>query len=718
MLKNVFSIDFIFYYIFINMTLKEQKKKGADTGYNAEQITVLEGLAPVRKRPGMYIGNTSTEGLHHMIWEVVDNSIDEAMAGHCDEIIIKLLPGEICSVSDNGRGIPVDIHKTTKVSALETVLTKLHAGGKFGEGGYKVSGGLHGVGVSVVNALSKYLRAEVKRDGKIYEQEYKQGNPQQKVKEIGKIKRPVKIDPYSPEELFTRGTTITFQSDPTIFTELEFSWGKILTRLRQQAYLTKGIKIICIDLRNAEKPKQYAFYFEGGIQSYARQLNKKDKQKHDNIFYVDKHAMPEDINVEIAIKYTEEYDETLLAFTNNILNPEGGMHVAGFRTALTRTLNNYARKNNILKEKDENLSGDDVREGLTAIISIKIVDPQFEGQTKAKLGNAEVKPVVDNVLSEYLAIFLEEHPRDAEAILSKALLAAQARRASRAARETVLRKGVLDSLSLPGKLADCSCREPVDCELYIVEGDSAGGSAKQGRDREFQAILPLRGKIINVEKSRLDKMLANNEVKSLIIALGTNIGEQFDLTHLRYNKVIIMTDADVDGSHIRTLLLTLFYRHFQQLITAGHIYIAQPPLFLIKHGKEAEYVYNEDALDDILKKFQKNPPLDTSLDATSADAKALADKQDDINGEEPAAEDESMFKVKGVNIQRYKGLGEMNPEQLWETTMDPANRVLKLVTIEDAEEANKVFDVLMGSDVAPRKRFIQTHAKNVKNLDI
>jgi DNA gyrase subunit B len=696
------------------MSSKEPKKKSADSGYNAEQITVLEGLAPVRKRPGMYIGNTATEGLHHMIWEVVDNSIDEAMAGHCDEIIIKLLPGEKCSVFDNGRGIPVDIHKTTKVSALETVLTKLHAGGKFGEGGYKVSGGLHGVGVSVVNALSKNLKAEVKRDGKLYEQEYKQGNPQKKVHEVGKIKHPAKIDPYFPEELFTRGTAITFEPDPTIFTELEFSWGKILTRLRQQAYLTKGIKIICIDLRNAEKPKQYAFYFEGGIQSYVKQLNRKNKTKHDNIFYIDKHAMPEDINVEIAIKYTEEYDETLLAFTNNILNPEGGMHVAGFRTALTRTLNNYARKNNILKEKDENLSGDDVREGLTAVISIKIVDPQFEGQTKAKLGNAEVKPVVDNVLSEYLSIFLEEHPKDAEAILGKALLAAQARRASRAARETVLRKGVLDSLSLPGKLADCSSREPTECELYIVEGDSAGGSAKQGRNREFQAILPLRGKIINVEKSRLDKMLANNEVKSLIIALGTNIGEQFDLTKLRYSKVVIMTDADVDGSHIRTLLLTLFYRHFPALITEGHIYIAQPPLFLIKHGKEAQYIYNEQALEVVLKKFQKNPPVVE----TERPANATTEETSDDITNEAAPEDESMFKVKGVHIQRYKGLGEMNPEQLWETTMDPANRVLKLVTIEDAEEANQVFDILMGSDVVPRKRFIQTHAKNVKNLDI
>ena len=692
------------------MPKKPATKKGSD--YGAEQITVLEGLAPVRKRPGMYIGNTAGEGLHHMLWEVVDNSIDEAMAGYCTDIIVKILPGNAIQVIDNGRGIPVDIHKTTKVSALETVLTKLHAGGKFGDGGYKVSGGLHGVGVSVVNALSKKLTASVKRDGKIHEQEYKAGVAQGKVKAVGAVKRTTKPDPFFPEKSFTSGTSITFQPDDSIFTVTEYDWKKVLTRMRQQAYLNKGIKLLAIDIRDKAKPKQYAFHFEGGIESYVKQLNRKDKQKHENIFYVDK--MQDEVNVEVAIKYTEEYTETLMPFTNNILNPEGGMHVAGFRTALTRTLNSYARKSNILKEKDENLSGDDVREGLTAIISIKVVDPQFEGQTKAKLGNAEVKPIVDSVLSEHLAIFLEEHPKDAEAIIGKALLAAQARKASRAARETILRKGVLDSLSLPGKLADCSSKDAEKCELYIVEGDSAGGSAKQGRDREFQAILPLRGKIINVEKARLDKMLANNEVKSLIIAMGANFGEQFDIEKLRYNKIIIMTDADVDGSHIRTLLLTLYYRHFSELIKNGNLYIAQPPLYQVKKNKSINYVYSEQELEDLLAKLKREKP-------TAQENKKTKEQE---NTTEEEANDESMedlseeHKIKGVSIQRYKGLGEMNPGQLWETTMDPANRMLKKVTVEDAEAADNIFDVLMGAEVAPRKRFIQTHAKNVKNLDI
>lgn len=679
------------------------------SAYGAAQITVLEGLAPVRKRPGMYIGNTASEGLHHLLWEVVDNSIDEAMAGHCDEIIVKILPNNIISVADNGRGIPVEMHKTTKVSALETVMTKLHAGGKFGDGGYKVSGGLHGVGVSVVNALSESLNVQVKRDGNLYEQNFKQGNPVKKIQALGKIKRVLKPDPFSPEDAFTTGTTVTFKADSTIFTVLEFSWEKTLTRLRQQAYLTKGIRLIAFDLRDKAKPKQYGFYFEGGIASYVKQLNRKEKMKHENIFYVDKTI--DNIAIEVGIKYTEDYDETLLAFTNNILNPEGGTHVAGFRTGLTRTLNNYARKNNILKEKDENLSGDDVREGLNAIISIKLADPQFEGQTKAKLGNAEVKPAIDSVLSEALGIFLEEHPRDAEAIIGKALLAAQARRASRAARETVLRKGALDSLSLPGKLADCSSKDPSECELYIVEGDSAGGSAKQGRNRDTQAILPLRGKILNVERSRLDKMLTNNEVKSLIIAMGTNIGDQFDVTKLRYDKIIIMTDADVDGAHIRTLLLTLFYRFFQELITTGHLYIAQPPLYRVQKGKNTQYVFNEEKLDELLAEFKKMPEAKGKEDAVLED---IPTETDETEPELEAVETH----IKGVNIQRYKGLGEMNPDQLWETTMDPAHRLLKKVTIEDAEDADNVFDVLMGSEVAPRKRFIQTHAKSVKNLDI
>jgi len=682
---------------------KNPKEKTSN--YGAEQITVLEGLAPVRKRPGMYIGNTAADGLHHMLWEIVDNSIDEAMAGFCTDIVVKILPDNIISVADNGRGIPVEVHKVTKVSTLETAMTKLHAGGKFGDGGYKVSGGLHGVGASVVNALSTYLKAEVKRDGILYEQEYKQGIPTKKVKEIGKIKRVLRPDPLHPEDAFTTGTTITFKPDGEIFTVLEYSWEKILTRMRQQAYLTKGIHLIAIDLRDETKPKQYGFYFEGGIGSYVKQLNRKEKMKHDNIFYVDKTI--DNIAVEIAIKYTEDYDENLLAFTNNILNPEGGTHVAGFRAALTRTLNNYARKNNFLKEKDENLSGDDVREGLKAIISIKITDPQFEGQTKAKLGNAEVKPAVDSILSEYLGIFLEEHPKDAEAIIGKALIAAQARRASRAARETVLRKGALDSLSLPGKLADCSSKDPSECEIYIVEGDSAGGSAKQGRNRDFQAILPLRGKILNVERSRLDKMLSNNEVKSLIIAMGTNIGEQFDVSKLRYDKIIIMTDADVDGAHIRTLLLTLFYRHFPEIIKTGHLYIAQPPLYRVQKNKHIQYVFNDEQLDSIMAEFKKIP-----------DAKVKEEVAEEIETEGEAEMETVETSVKGVSIQRYKGLGEMNPDQLWETTMDPSNRLLKKVTIEDAETADSVFDVLMGSDVVPRKRFIQTRAKSVKNLDI
>jgi len=678
---------------------KSKPTKAKDpNAYGAEQITVLEGLAPVRKRPGMYIGNTAGEGLHHLLWEVVDNSIDEAMAGHCTEVVVKVLPDNIIQVCDNGRGIPVEIHKTTKVSALETVLTKLHAGGKFGEGGYKVSGGLHGVGVSVVNALSSWLRADVRRDGKMYMQEYKCGVPVKKVKEIGKITLPKKADPFKPEGSYRTGTDITFKPDTEIFTVLEYHWDKILTRLRQQAYLTKGIRLIALDLRNGNKPKQYGFYFEGGVASYVRHLNRNQKMIHNNIFYVDKNI--NDINVEVGIKYVEEYDETLLAFTNNIINPEGGMHVAGFRTALTRTLNSYGRKSGLIKEKEENLSGDDVREGLTAVISIKVANPQFEGQTKAKLGNAEVKPAVDAALSDALAIYLEEHPKDAESIICKSLLAARARMASKAARETVLRKGVLDSLSLPGKLADCSSREAEKCELYIVEGDSAGGSAKQGRNREFQAILPLRGKIINVEKARVDKMLANNEVKSLIIALGTNFAEQFELEKLRYNKIIIMTDADVDGSHISTLLLTFFYRHFPTIIQNGHLYLAQPPLYRVQRGKEIKYLYSD-------------TELDTFTKTNKMTAVPVVQEETDEN---PEATVETT--VKGFNIQRYKGLGEMNPEQLWETTMDPANRVLKQITVEDAEQADEIFDILMGSDVIPRKRFIQAHAKNVKNLDI
>ena len=665
--------------------LKKEVKKTKKTKYSADNITVLEGLTPVRKRPGMYVGNTAEEGLHHLIWEVVDNGIDEAMAGYADSIEVRLLPEGKVSVSDNGRGIPIEKHKVTKKSALETVMTTLHAGAKFGKGGgYKVSGGLHGVGVSVVNALSKWMRSEVKRDKKLYAQEYKAGKPTTKVKVVGKSKG--------------TGTKQIFLADDSIFTVTEFNWQTIVNHLRQQAYLTKGIKINIYDERDGKNKKAYKYYFEGGIASYIKHLNKNNEVKQDNVFYVNKEK--DNINVEIAFQYTTEYRESMYAFANNIHNLEGGSHLVGFKAALTRTLNKYARKNNFLKEKDANLTSDDIREGLTAIVSVKLPDPQFEGQTKAKLGNAEIRPIVDSIFTKALEIFLEENPHDAKAILGKCLLAAQARLAARSARETVLRKGVLDGLTLPGKLADCSSRDPQESELYIVEGDSAGGSAKQGRDRTFQAILPLRGKILNVERARLDKMLANNEIKSLIIALGTNIGEQFDLENLRYDRIIIMTDADVDGAHIRTLLLTLFYRHFPELVHNQKIYIAQPPLYKVQKGKEMEYVYNDLELDKVKKKF--------------------GIKEEELEVREFREEEEEVKAVKKVkvNVQRYKGLGEMNPGQLWETTMNPETRLLKVVTIEDAAKADEVFETLMGADVAPRKKFIQTHAKSVKNLDI
>ncbi|MFA6410389.1 MAG: DNA topoisomerase (ATP-hydrolyzing) subunit B [Candidatus Buchananbacteria bacterium] len=679
--------------------MSEKTKKSKDTAdqaasYTSKQITVLEGLEPVRKRPGMYIGNTATEGLHHLIWEVVDNSIDEAMAGYCTEIIVNLLPDRMVSVFDNGRGIPVDIHKQTKKSALEVVMTKLHAGGKFGEGGYKVSGGLHGVGVSVVNALSEYAKAEVMRDGKIWLQEYKQGRVLKNVRPVGKTKE--------------NGTTITFKPDASIFTVLEYNLNTILDHFRQQAYLTKGIKIIVIDSRDAKAKTSYAFYFEGGIASYVKFLNQHVEPKHENVFYIEKEQ--EDCKVEVALQYTNEYNENIFAFANNIFNPEGGMHLVGFRTALTRAINNYARKQNFLKEKDDNLTGEDSREGLTTVISIKIKNPQFEGQTKAKLGNAEVKPIVDGIVYDAFSTWLEEHPADGQAIVGKCILAQKARVAARAARETVLRKGVLDGLTLPGKLADCSSRDASRSELYIVEGDSAGGSAKQGRNREFQAILPLRGKILNVEKSRLDKLLANNELKALVIALGTNIGEQFEIEKLRYDRIIIMTDADVDGAHIRTLLLTLFYRYFPELIRQGHLYIAQPPLYGIKKGKEMIWIYSDEELTEYKK---KNKISDESI--------AIAEESDDEEkpAEEPQAEaEEKTEKAPKLSIQRYKGLGEMNPDQLWDTTMDPETRTMRLVTVDDAAKADEVFDILMGSEVGPRKQFIHSHAKSVKNLDI
>ncbi|MBU0540306.1 DNA gyrase subunit B, partial [Patescibacteria group bacterium] len=575
--------------------MPKTKKTTKKAGYGAEQITVLEGLDPVRKRPGMYIGSTGPDGLHHLVWEVVDNSFDEAMAGHADEITVTLNADETVSVHDNGRGIPVETHKQYKVSALELVMTKLHAGGKFGEAesGYKVSGGLHGVGVSVVNALSEWLEIIVERDGGIFKQEYVRGVPKYKVKQIGKSKR--------------HGTKVTFKPDGMIFSSKEFDLKRIIEHLRQQCYLTKGIKLTVVDERT--KPSNiYGFYFEGGVASYVRHLNHSKHPKHDSVFYVEKEI--DAATIEISIQYTDEYGESLFAFTNNIYNPEGGMHVAGFRSALTRVLNNYARNKNFLKEKDDNLSGEDVREGLTAVISVKIPEPQFEGQTKAKLGNTEVRGYVETVMNEALATFMEEHPRDAEAIIGKCVLAQRARAAARAARDTVLRKGALEGFTLPGKLADCSSKDTEKCELFIVEGDSAGGSAKQGRNREFQAILPLRGKILNVERARLDKMLANNEIKSLVIALGTNIGEMFDESRLRYNRVVIMTDADVDGAHIRTLLLTLFYRYFPQLITGEHLFIAQPPLYRIAKGKDVRYAFSDSERDAIVTEFQKTKTPD------------------------------------------------------------------------------------------------------------
>jgi DNA gyrase subunit B len=675
---------------------KDEKK-----GYGSEQITVLEGLEPVRKRPGMYIGSTGPEGLHHMIWEVVDNSFDEAMAGHANHIVVTLNADGTVSVKDNGRGIPVDLHKQYKVSALELVLTKLHAGGKFGgeASGYKVSGGLHGVGVSVVNALSEWVEARVERDGGEYVQEFKRGVPQFKVKQVGKSKN--------------HGTTITFRPDATIFTTVEFDLKYILDHLRQQCYLTKGISVAIIDQRLKGQNDVYGFYFEGGVASYVRHLNHTKTPKHDSVFYVNKEQ--DNISIEVGVQYTDDYKETVLAFANNIYNPEGGTHVMGFRSALTRVLNNYARSKGYLKEKDENLSGEDVREGLTAVISIKIPEPQFEGQTKAKLGNPEVRGAVETAMNDAFATFLEEHPRDAEGIVGKCILAQRARAAARAARDTVLRKGALEGLMLPGKLADCASKNASESELYIVEGDSAGGSAKQGRDREFQAILPLRGKILNVERARLDKMLANNEVKNLVIALGTNIGEMFDIARLRYHRIVIMTDADVDGAHIRTLLLTLFYRYFPQLIQGSHIYIAQPPLFRLEMGKEVRYAYSDEERDKHIEELLK-------IKAERSKGKGKKKDEEEVEAEteaavEAAEEAEGVTSVNGIRITRYKGLGEMNPEQLWSTTMDPKQRLMKVVSIADAVAADATFDTLMGSEVAPRKKFIQTHAANAE-LDL
>lgn len=647
--------------IFMAKESKKDEKKTQSSSYSAKDIYVLEGLDPVRKRPGMYIGSTGVDGLHHLIWEIVDNSLDEAIGGYAKKITIELLKDGIVSVTDDGRGIPVDIHPQTKKSALETALCTLHAGGKFGGDSYKISSGLHGVGVSVVNALSTWMKAEIHKDGGIHVQEYKKGVPQYNVKKIGKTD--------------ATGTKITFQADPTIFQKIEFDIKKITDHLRQQAYLTKGIHIDIIDMRK-EEPAFYGFYFDGGLKSFLHYLvSETEEVIQDEPFYV--HKEMEKIDIEASFLYTSDVESEEMSFANNIYTTDGGMHLTGFRSALTRTLNDYARQNNFLKDADENLTGDDVREGLIALVSIKLREPQFEGQTKARLGNPEARTAVEAAVNEGLKEFLDKHSSDARHIIEKNLLAAKARKAAKAAKDTVLRKGALEGLTLPGKLSDCSSRKAEESELFIVEGDSAGGSCKQGRDRRTQAILPLKGKILNVEKSRVDKMLLNKEVRSLVVALGTAISDRFDITKLRYHKIILMSDADVDGEHIRTLLLTLFYRYFRQIIDGGYLYIAQPPLFRIQKGREVQYAYSDEERNKVLKSF---------------------------GGE--------------GNVQRYKGLGEMNPDMLWETTMNPENRVLKQVSIGDTIQADRLFDILMGEAVEPRKKFIQAHASTVRNLDI
>jgi len=633
-----------------------------NSSYKAKDIQVLEGLEAVRRRPGMYVGGTDIKALHHLVYEVVDNAIDEALAGYCDEIAVIIHDDESISVQDNGRGIPVDTHAQTGMSALEVVMTKLHAGGKFGGSGYKVSGGLHGVGVSAVNALSEWCEVEVKRNGKVHLQRYERGIPQADIKITGKTKAK------------ETGTTVKFKYDPTIFVgDFTYKFSTLVHRFREMAFVTRGVNI---RLEDERADKEMNFYFEGGISSFVRYMNRNRNGLH-KVVYVEKTI--DDISVEAAIQYTDAFTESVYAFANTINTIDGGTHLTGLRSALTRVINDYARKHNILKEKESNFSGDDTREGLTAIVSIKHPDPQFESQTKVKLMNPEVQTHAQKIVGEAFSTFLEETPSAAKAIIQKCLTSARARSAARKARDLIIRKSALESLTLPGKLADCSERDSSKTELYIVEGDSAGGSAKQGRDRHFQAILPLRGKILNTERARLDKILGNNEVKALISALGTGIGDGFDLEGLRYGRVIIMTDADVDGSHIRTLLLTFFFRYMQPLIDEGHLYVAQPPLYLITHKRKSQYVYTEDEREDFMRNIDK--------------------------GEK-------------VGLQRYKGLGEMNPTQLWDTTMDPEHRTLLLVTIEDAAEADRTFDMLMGAAVPPRKRFIQTHAKDVRNLDV
>ena len=683
---------------------KEKEEKKAK--YGADQISVLEGLEPVRRRPGMYIGTTGIDGLHHLVWEIFDNSRDEAMGGFCDEIEVAILPGDIIRVADNGRGIPTDIHPKTKVSALETVMTTLHAGGKFGgeNSGYKVSGGLHGVGASVVNALSTYTKAEVHHDGGKFVQEYEQGKKKYAVKKVGSSK--------------AHGTIITFQPDPEIFKEgVVFNYDTIVNRFRQQAYLVKKLRIRVLDARahegkiktddvvylkdlNLEIPST-TFYFEGGLISLVKYTTQLQKSLTDKIFYVEKEEG--NVAVEIALRYVDDMTDKIIPFANNIYTGEGGTHVTGFKTALTRTLNTYCKKNEMMKESEGGFTGEDVLEGLVAVISVKLPEIQFEGQTKAKLGSMEAQGATASVFGEAFANFLEENPDEAKVIINKSILALKARKAAKAAKDSILRKGALEGMTLPGKLADCQSKSAEESEIFIVEGDSAGGTAKMGRDRKTQAVLPLRGKILNVERARLDRMLGSEQIKNLVIAMGTSIGDTFDISKMRYHKIIIATDADVDGAHIRTLLLTLFYRYFRQVLDAGFIYIAQPPLYKIKKGKETFYAYSDE------ERIKIAGVADIEIENT--------DEAIIVDNEEEDDKEDIKKRVSKVHIQRYKGLGEMNAEELWETTMDPVHRVLKKVNIDDAEEANKVFDILMGSEVPPRKSFIQSNAK-LAEIDI
>ncbi len=701
------------------MAKKEEKKAKNGGSYGADQISVLEGLEPVRRRPGMYIGSTGIDGLHHLIWEIFDNSRDEAMGGFADHIEVTLMPGNAVRVVDNGRGIPVDVHPKTKVSALETVMTTLHAGGKFGgdDSGYKVSGGLHGVGASVVNALSIYTKAEIHRDGGKYVQEYSQGKKKAAVKKVGSSK--------------VHGTIISFEPDEEIFKQVKFDWNTIVNHLRQQAYLVKGLRIDIIDARLwnpiAEKAKTKSsiddifwfkemglevpsttFYFEGGLVSLVKFYNKLEKPIHSSVFYVEREL--DDVGVEVALQYVDDMNSHIVPFANNIYNPEGGTHITGFKTALTRILNTYGKKNNMIKEADGGFTGDDVLEGLMVVVSVKLREIQFEGQTKAKLGSTEAQGAVATVFGEAFTSFLEENPDEAKQIINKSILALRARKAAKAAKDSVLRKGALEGMTLPGKLADCQTKSADEAELFIVEGDSAGGTAKMGRDRKTQAILPLRGKILNVERARLDRMLGSEQIKNLVIAMGTSIGDTFDLEKMRYHKIIIATDADVDGAHIRTLILTLMYRYFRAVLDAGYVYIAQPPLFKIKKGKEIFYAYSDEERDQVLGKDA--PSIEQLLQESANEGTDAVEVE--VEEEE---EDTKAKRAVKIHVQRYKGLGEMNAEELWETTMDPEKRILKQVTVTDAEDANKVFDMLMGSEVPPRKAFIQSHAKMAK-LDI